>query len=269
MKNKLFMVCLAATFVACTNYEEKAQVYLQRANDLMKQEAYSEAKLQIDSIRKLYPKAVEARKEGIRIVQQIELKEQNRTLAYLDSVYQAKMAQLDSMKGNYVFEKNAEYQEEGNYFSPSQTVEKNINRTFLRAQVSEKGVMNLTSIYCGKNNIHHTMVKVSSGNTFAQTPSSKDVYETSDLGWKIEKADFVLGQDSSVIDYIVMHQKEPIRVELIGDRTYRTSLLPADKKAIVDVYSLARVLGIIETVKQQQKEARLKLEFVQKKMNGE
>ena len=147
MKNKLFMVCLAATFVACTNYEEKAQVYLQRANDLMKQEAYSEAKLQIDSIRKLYPKAVEARKEGIRIVQQIELKEQNRTLAYLDSVYQAKMAQLDSMKGNYVFEKNAEYQEEGNYFSPSQTVEKNINRTFLRAQVSEKGVMNLTSIW--------------------------------------------------------------------------------------------------------------------------
>lgn len=269
MKNTFFIGCLAVLLTACSNYEEKAQPYLQRAEELMQAGAYSEAKLQIDSIRALYPKAVEARRAGIRLMQQIELKEQTRTLAYLDSAYRAKTAELDSIKGHYVLEKDTAYQDVGNYFSPSQTVEKNVNRTFLRAQVSELGVMSLTSIYCGRSNIHHTVVKVISDDTFAQTPPSHDVYETSDLGWQIEKADYVLGQDSSVIEFIVMHRDDPIRVELMGERTYRMNLLPSDRRAIAEVYELAQVLAAIEQIKKEQKEANLKMEFVKKKMEGE
>lgn len=266
MKKILCIGGMALMLMACNNSEEKAQAYLQEAQQLFEQGLYSEAKSQIDSIRVLYPKAFESRKAGIKLMQQIELKEQARTLAYLDSAYQAKVAVFDSIKGNYVLEKDTAYQEIGNYFSPSQTVEKNINRTYLRAQVSEQGVMSLTSIYCGKGNIHHTAIKVSSGDTFAQTPASTDVYETSDLGWKIEKADFVLGQDSSVIDFIVMHKDHPIRVEFIGDRTYKTTLQTADRKAIASVYELAQVLRAMEQIKKDQKEANLKAEFIRRKM---
>lgn len=266
MKKILCIGGMALMLMACNNSEEKAQTYLQEAQQLFEQGLYSEAKSQIDSIRVLYPKAFESRKAGIKLMQQIELKEQARTLAYLDSAYQAKVAVFDSIKGNYVLEKDTAYQEIGNYFSPSQTVEKNINRTYLRAQVSEQGVMSLTSIYCGKGNIHHTAIKVSSGDTFAQTPASTDVYETSDLGWKIEKADFVLGQDSSVIDFIVMHKDHPIRVEFIGDRTYKTTLQTADRKAIASVYELAQVLRAMEQIKKDQKEANLKAEFIRRKM---
>ena len=269
MKRTCFIGCLAVLLAACSNYEEKAQPYLQRAQGLLQAGAYSEAKSQIDSIRTLYPKAVEARRAGIKLMQQIELKEQTRTLAYLDSAYRAKTAVLDSIKGRYVLEKDTAYQDVGNYFSPSQTVERNANRTFLRAQVSERGVMSLTSIYCGKRNIHHTAVKVMSGDTFAQTPPSRDVYETSDLGWQIEKADYVLGQDSSVIDFIVMHREDPIRVEFLGERTYRMNLLPSDRRAIAEVYDLAQVLAAIEQIKKEQKEANLKMEFVKRKMEGE
>lgn len=269
MKKTLLIGCLAALLAACSNYDEKAQPYLQRAEKLLAEGAYSEAKLQIDSIRSLYPKAFEARKAGIKLMQQIELKEQDRTLAYLDSAYRAKSAVLDSIKGRYVLEKDTAYQEVGNYFSPSQTVEKNINRTFLRAQVSELGVMSLTSIYCGKTHIHHTAVKVGSGDTFAQTPPSKDIYETTDLGWKIEKADYVLGQDSSVIAYIALHRDAPIRVEFLGDRSYKMSLSAADKKAIAEVYDLAQVLAGMEAIKKEQKEANLKKEFILRKMEGE
>ena len=251
---------------ACSDYDKQARPYLQRAEELLVQGQYSEAKSQIDSIRALYPKAFEARKAGIRLMQQIELKEQARTLAYLDSAYRAKAATLDSIKGNYVFEKDTAYQDIGNYFSPSQTVEKNLRRSYLRAQVSERGEMRLTSIYCGQRNIHHAAVKVTAADTFAQTPVSTDVYESSDLGWHTEQADFVLGRDSSVIDFIVMHADAPVRVEFLGDRNYKMALPASDRKAIADVYRLAQVLSAMEEIRKEQKEANLKKEFIRRKM---
>lgn len=260
---------MALALSACGGSNDKAEAYLQKAEELFKTGDYSGAKSQIDSIRTLYPKAFKVRKAGIKLMQQIELKEQARTITFLDSAYQAKTARLDSIKGNYAFEKDTAYQEIGNYFSPTQTVEKNINRTFLRAQVSELGVMTLTSIYCGRTNIHHTAVKVTSGDVFAQSPVSNDVYETTDLGWKIEKADYVLGQDSSVIAFIVMHRNDPIRVEYQGDRNFTTTMLPSDKKAIADVYELAQVLGGMEQIRKEKKEAQLHIEFIRRKMAEE
>ena len=248
MKHTLLISCIAVLLMACGSDDKKAQVYLERAGQLFSQGAYSEAKSQIDSIRTLYPKAFDTRKEAIKLMRQIELEEQGRTLAYLDSAYRAKQAELDSIKGAYVLEKDTAYQEVGNYFSPSQTVERNLNRTFLRAQVSEQGVMSLTSIYCGRTNIHHTAIKVT------------------DLGWKIEKADYVLGQDSSVIDFIVMHADAPVRVEFLGDRNYKMALPASDRKAIADVYRLAQVLSAMEEIRKEQKEANLKKEFIRRKM---
>ena len=266
MKKYLFISCLAVMLSACSDYDKQARPYLQRAEELLVQGQYSEAKSQIDSIRALYPKAFEARKAGIRLMQQIELKEQARTLAYLDSAYRAKAATLDSIKGNYVFEKDTAYQDIGNYFSPSQTVEKNLRRSYLRAQVSERGEMRLTSIYCGQRNIHHTAVKVTAADTFAQTPVSTDVYESSDLGWHTEQADFVLGRDSSVIDFIVMHRADPIRVEYLGERPYRTTITRADRDAIADVYRLTQVLSAMEQIRADKREAELKVEFIKRKM---
>ena len=42
-----------------------------------------------------------------------------------------RQAQLDSVKGNFVLEKDTAYQEVGNYFYPTQTVEKNIGLSLI------------------------------------------------------------------------------------------------------------------------------------------
>ena len=111
---------------------------------------------------------------------------------------QAKQKDFDAIKGKYTFEKDAEYQNIGNYLHPSQVIEKNLHRSFLRFQVDENGVMSMTSIYCGAHNIHHVAVKVTAPDgSFAETPAAKDSYETTDLGEKIEKADFKLGEDGT------------------------------------------------------------------------
>ena len=74
-------------------------------------------------------------------MQQVELKEQEKTLVYLDSMLQDKQKEVDALKKNYTFEKDAEYQRTGNNLHPSQVIEKNLHRSYLRFQVDETGVM--------------------------------------------------------------------------------------------------------------------------------
>lgn len=246
--------------------EKEAQIRLQKAEAALLQENFSEAKLQIDSIKVLYPKAFEARKQGIKLMQQVDLKEQRKTLVYLDSMMQVKQLQLDSIKGNFVLEKDTAYQEIGNWFYPTQVVEKNTGRTFLRGQVNELGEMSLTSIYCAGGALNHTSVKVSVGDTFAETPTTKDSYTTTDLGRTIEKADYKLGEDGGVVGFIVANQDKNIQLTFIGDKTYKTAMQKNDRKAIAELTDLARILSGMEEIRKQQKEANLKIQFVTRKI---
>ena len=246
--------------------EKQAQLHLQKAEQALLLENFSEAKLQIDSIKMLYPKAFEARKQGLKVMQQVDLKEQTKTLAYLDSVMLVKQAQLDSIKGDFVLEKDTAYQDIGNYFYPTQTVEKSLGRSFLRGQVNELGEMSLTSIYCAGGQLHHTSVKVSVGELFAETSVSKDSYETTDLGKTIEKSDYKIGEDGGVVGFIIANQDKNIQLHFIGDKTYRTVMDKNDRKAIVKLAELARVLSSMEEIRKQQKEASLKIQFVSRKI---
>ena len=246
--------------------EKEAQIRLQKAEAALQQDLFSEAKLQIDSIKVLYPKAFEARKQGIKLMQQVDLKEQRKTLVYLDSMMQVKQLQLDSIKGNFVLEKDTAYQEIGNWFYPTQVVEKNVGRSFLRGQVNELGEMSLTSIYCAGGKLNHTSVKVSVGDTFAETPMTKDSYTTNDLGRTIEKADYKVGEDGGVVGFIVANQDKNIQLTFIGDKTYRTAMQKNDRKAIAELTELARILSGMEEIRKQQKEANLKIQFVTRKI---
>ncbi len=268
MKKIGFSALLAlATLAGCGDGGEKeAQIRLQKAEAALLQENFSEAKLQIDSIKVLYPKAFEARKQGIKLMQQVDLKEQGKTLVYLDSMMQVKQAQLDSIKANFVLEKDTAYQEIGNWFYPTQVVEKNVGRSFLRAQVNELGEMSLTSIYCAGGQLNHTSVKVSVGDTFAETPMTNDSYATTDLGRTIEKADYKVGEDGGVVGFIVANQDKNIQLTFIGDKTYRTAMQKNDRKAIVELVELARILSGMEEIRKQQKEANLKIQFVTRKI---
>lgn len=268
MKKTVGMAICGALFMASCGDggEKKAQFHLQKAEVALVQENFSEAKLQIDSIKVLYPKAFEARKQGIRLMQQVDLKEQQKSLVYLDSMMLVKQNQLDSIKGKFVLEKDTAYQEIGNWFYPTQVIEKNIGRSFLRAQVNELGEMSMTSIYCAGGSIHHTAVKVSVGELFAETPPAKDSYESTDLGRPIEKADYKMGEDGGVIGFVASNKDKNIQLSFLGDRTYKTIMQPNDRKAFAELTELARILSAMEQIRKEQKEANLKIQFVTRKM---
>ena len=267
MKKVILLACLCCTLFSCEDVEKKAGEKLQAAREAFELGNYNEAKILIDSIKMLYPKAFETRRAGIGLMQEVELKEQEKSLVYLDSMLQAKQKDFDAIKGKYTFEKDAEYQNIGNYLHPSQVIEKNLHRSFLRFQVDENGVMSMTSIYCGAHNIHHVAVKVTAPDgSFAETPAAKDSYETTDLGEKIEKADFKLGEDGNVMGFLYLNKDKNIKVNYQGERPYSITMTAADRQALASVYELAQLLSSMTEIKKNMEEANLKIEFVKKKM---
>lgn len=267
MKKVILLACLCCTLFSCEDVEKKAGEKLQAAREAFELGNYNEAKILIDSIKMLYPKAFETRRAGIGLMQEVELKEQEKSLVYLDSMLQAKQKDFDAIKGKYTFEKDAEYQNIGNYLHPSQVIEKNLHRSFLRFQVDENGVMSMTSIYCGAHNIHHAAVKVTAPDgSFAETPAAKDSYETTDLGEKIEKADFKLGEDGNVMGFLYLNKDKNIKVNYQGERPYSITMTAADRQALASVYELAQLLSSMTEIKKNMEEANLKIEFVKKKM---
>lgn len=267
MKKVILLACLCCTLFSCEDVEKKAGEKLQAAREAFELGNYNEAKILIDSIKMLYPKAFETRRAGIGLMQEVELKEQEKSLVYLDSMLQAKQKEFDAIKGKYTFEKDAEYQNIGNYLHPSQVIEKNLHRSFLRFQVDENGVMSMTSIYCGAHNIHHVAVKVTAPDgSFTETPAAKDSYETTDLGEKIEKADFKLGEDGNVMGFLYLNKDKNIKVNYRGERPYSITMTAADRQALVSVYELAQLLSSMTEIKKNMEEANLKIEFVKKKM---
>lgn len=267
MKRLIILLCGTLVLGACGNsIEKKAGEKLDVARAAYERGDYAEAKLQIDSIKTLYPKAFEARKAGQELMLQVELKAQQQTLTYLDSALLAKQQEFEAIKSKYTLEKNAEYQNVGNYLWPTQTIEKNMHRSYLRFQVSEQGIMSMTSVYCGGSNIHHTSVKVIlPDGSFAETPASKDSYETTDGSEKIEKANYKLGEDGNVISFISSNKDKNIRVEYLGERKFNTTMSPTDRLAAASVYELAQILSAIEQIKKEQEAANLKIGFVNKK----
>lgn len=267
MKKVILLACLCCTLFSCEDVEKKAGEKLQAAREAFELGNYNEAKILIDSIKMLYPKAFETRRAGIGLMQEVELKEQEKSLVYLDSMLQAKQKDFDAIKGKYTFEKDAEYQNIGNYLHPSQVIEKNLHRSFLRFQVDENGVMSMTSIYCGAHNIHHVAVKViAPDGSFAETPAAKDSYETTDLGEKIEKADFKLGEDGNVMGFLYLNKDKNIKVNYQGERPYSITMTAADRQALASIYELAQLLSSMTEIKKNMEEANLKIEFVKKKM---
>lgn len=268
MKRLTLLAVATLLLASCgENIEEKASARLDLARQAFESGNYGESKILIDSVRTLYPKAFKARKECILLMQQVELNEQLQSVIYLTDMLQEKEEAFNAIKDKFILEKDEEYQDVGNYFYPTQIVEKNMHRSFLRFQVNEKGEMLMTSIYCGSKPIHHLAVKVSAPDgSFAETPASNDSYETTDLDEKIEKADYKLGQDGNVMGFIYLNNEKNIKVEYLGERKYATTLMPNDKKALVELYELSQILSSIENIKKEMQEAERKIEFVKRKI---
>jgi soluble lytic murein transglycosylase-like protein len=89
MKQFLWIL-LTAMLVACgSNTQKEAEQLLEQANTQFEQKQYERALSAIDSLRKIYPNAIDTRKKALKLQQSIELKRAQEELALVDSMLQA------------------------------------------------------------------------------------------------------------------------------------------------------------------------------------
>lgn len=275
MKKSAICIALAAvTLTGCNNDEKKAQARLDSARNMYERNELFAAKSEIDSIRILYPKEFKVIREGLTLMRQVEQKEAERNLAFCDSLIPIRQQELEGLKKGFNLEKDSTYNEIGNYVSKQQTIERNIQRCYIRSGVNEKGEMYLASVYFGANPLNHTGIKLSTKDgLFAETPAIPYDgglnYRFKDLGNTTEVVTYQGEKCEDAVKFIFANQKERIKVEYTGGKPYVLYIADADKKAIASTYELATVLSDIEKLTKEKEKAIKKLAYLEKKLSGE
>lgn len=265
-KALLTAICTVCMVAACSDGEKAAQERLAVARKAYEAGNYNMAKNEIDSIKTLYPKAFKTRKQGLRLMQVIEIAEQQKTIAYLDSANRMNDAAIAEILPQYKFEKDTAYQDLGIYTDPSQDIARNINTSYLYARVDEQGVMKLTSVYFGSGKLNHKAIRVTApDNSFAETPQSTDTFQATNVGIVTERTDYNTGTDGDVTAFIDMNKDKTLKVEYIGDRKYSYTMTKANKEAVSKVYRLAKLLATRTEIKKQRTEASNRMEFFKRK----
>lgn len=112
MKNILYIVLSLAAACACnpkgSDAESEAGRMLGTARHLMKAQDYKAARDTVESMRKRFPTAFDARTEGIIVMDSIELLEAQDSLAIIDSMLQQEQKLLEQLQAG----KNKKDQEE-------------------------------------------------------------------------------------------------------------------------------------------------------------
>ena len=109
MKKVILLACLCCTLFSCEDVEKKAGEKLQAAREAFELGNYNEAKILIDSIKMLYPKAFETRRAGIGLMQEVELKEQEKSFK---AKWQSEKTLMDKIQQNKVEIENLKFEAE-------------------------------------------------------------------------------------------------------------------------------------------------------------
>ena len=142
----LLLLVATALFFSCEkSVEEPARQLLAEAKELYAENDYNRARSLIDSISVAYPKAYKTRREAEVLRREVMLKEKQRDVEYFTTMYEMLTERRDTLVADFVFNKDAQYQDMGYYTIPSQAIALNPFNCFLRASVKENGDAYLAS----------------------------------------------------------------------------------------------------------------------------
>ena len=274
MKKSAICIALAAiTLAACNQTEKEAQARLNNARSMYERNEFFAAKSEIDSLRALYPKEYKVLKEGLALMRQVELKEAERTIAFCDSLLPIKIEEAEALKKGFNFEKDSVYEEIGNYIWKQQTIERNVQRCYIRSGVNEKGEIYLASVFYGGAPINHTGLKVSTPDgQFAETASiaydGGVNYRFKDLGKTTEVVTSKGEKGLDAAKFISTNAKKRIKAEYTGGKPYTIYIADGDKKAIAATFDLATVLSDLENLIKEKDKSTNRIAYLKNKLES-
>ena len=272
MYKQLMTAIAAIIFITGCSEGKEAQNLLDEAKSMYETQQFIMAKCIIDSIHTHFPQKVEIRKEAITLMRLVERRESERNIAYCDSLIPIRISESEKMKKGFLFEKNTDYDRIGKYIWSTMTVERNVERSYIRCGVDEEGEMYMASVYFGRSPLNHTGLSLSANDgTHAETPvipyDGGTNYRFQDLGNTTEVVTYKGNHCKAIADYVmVVNEKERIKVTYTGGKSFSLFLTEADKKAIQATYELALVLADIDSLQREKVRSEKKIMLIDQKL---
>ena len=257
-----FVLCLLLT--SCNNNKEQATARFEQAKRFAQEMEYNAARLQLDSIKLLYPHEISVLKESQLLTWEIEKKELERSLAYLDSLLTFSSKEAELLKEKLLFEKNEVYQTIGIYMNKNQTLEKTQGISYLRFYVNEKGVMTMMAVASGhgKGTFSSVRAETSTG-IYAETPVISKSDSNNFTGEVSQTLTFTKGKDNEFIEFLYLYKNKPLKILYLGgSKAYSFSFSKADVNALQEIYDLSNALSVINQSINEMKLIQAKLSFV-------
>ncbi|MDR2683578.1 MAG: hypothetical protein LBB64_06900 [Dysgonamonadaceae bacterium] len=273
MQIRLFFPWLLAAclvFAGCSG-NDTARKQLEQARRLYENAQYGSAKQSIDELKAQYPKDFDLQKQLLQLMRAIEQKEQERNLAFCDSLLPVRQAEADAMKPLFVFEKTA-YDSEGRYIAASWNPGVESGFSGIKTGVTESNDLVLTAVYRSAAPVRFNRVKVSvPSGEYAETLSipfdGGANYAFKDgNGAHYQIVTFQKGRDNGVIAFIYAYAKEKITMEYAGGKNVPARLLSQkEKDALVRATDFAVLLREIAQLKEQKEKAEKRIEYLRTK----
>ena len=229
-----FWICSCAIVLfSCGDNSNEANAQYEKARKLFENGQYANAKNAIDSIELLYPKAFKQIKAGMLLMCRVKQKESEQNLLYIDSVLKVRQTELEAVKKNFRFEKDAKYQTEGNYIYkklPKQYYGSTpIKHSSIRATLPDKSKAETLVIgYDGANNYRFT-----NDGKYTEIVTYKD------------------GQCSAVAALIANNTSKKITLTYLGGNRYTLSLDPVTREAVKATRELANLMKNVDDLKRE------------------
>lgn len=271
MKNfyKGIYVLLFFFILACTPDNKEAQTLLNTARQFYTEKKYSLAKLIIDSLNTVYPKAFAQRQAGIFLLDSIRESESLQTIETCDSLIQSFLPKVEQQKKLFSFQQDKRYQETGSYI-PKEIITSSISGTTLRSGVEENGNMYIESVFLGSQK--HNKIKVSSkeGSFVESIPVNDDGlnYRFSHMGKTYEIIRFSGSHENGIAKFISINTNKPLSVTLDGSEKHTYSLSQHAKSAITKSYLLSEMMLQLDSLRTAKEKAEYQIYYLKNKKDG-
>lgn len=271
MKNKLLLLPLLTLLAACGNNEKLAQEMLNEAERLYNQGNYIEATQWVDSISATYPQEVDVIRQGILLQCHINQQRYERELIEIDSLYNAATAELASLKGRFELVREGKEQTFANYIYKGTRNKGDIRHSELRVQVTEKGDLQLTSIYFGKSNLNHTGISVQQAGggaansaTIAYDGGKNYRYKTGN--YVVEMVTYNMAQCKDVVQLIASDAQAKCNVKYTGGKAFNLSLDKLSREAIANSYRMAQLFVLTDSLQSRREYGIIQLELADRQL---
>ena len=264
-----YSVCLVflSTIAACSpRNTREARAYVAEIELVYQAGNFELAKLKIDSIRILFPRAFDEIRAGIALLQRVRMAENVQNIAFADSLLLEKYAMLNDMLPLFDFSFNPEFQDIGEYHPLAYPHRTSLNRSGIRSSVNERGVLFLESILVS-NPIHHNKIRVTlRDGSFAETlPVTAEGlnYRFSTIDNTYEIVRFSGNAENGVAQFIEIFQNEPITLQFIGNRNTSITLSRAEIQGIVHSVELSALLTDIQRLEFERDRSRVLIRYLE------